>query len=192
MNRMALFSLAAFAIDTVVFDLLPNGVSAVLSNKRAERISRQQTFAQMALRSALGALWFRSLDKDASGFIEREELRKLLEDLGYKLPDDRAFEEIFRALDLSQDGKIDVFEFAAWWTEVSELVKALTEAAEARDPIALREALRPSWAVEPPLDHEDVDTAISHGHTHVLSASLSLSCRPGDTKFWNNHRGTYR
>ena len=117
---------------------------------------------------------FEHVDEDASGFIEREELRKLLEDLGYKLPDDRAFEEIFRALDLSQDGKIDVFEFAAWWTEVSELVKALTEAAEARDPIALREALRPSWAVEPPLDHEDVDTAISHGHTHVLSASLSL------------------
>ena len=69
MNRMALFSLAAFAIDTVVFDLLPNGVSAVLSNRRAERISRQQTFAQMALRSALGALWFRSLDKDASGYV---------------------------------------------------------------------------------------------------------------------------
>ena len=61
-------------IDTITFYMLPNGLSTVLQNKRAERVSKKQTFAQLSLKAAIAVKWFKELDIADQGYIDVPEL----------------------------------------------------------------------------------------------------------------------
>jgi hypothetical protein len=57
---------------------------------------------------------FISFDKDASGFIDPNELKAVSKDLGREL-DDSELETCMKDLDLNHDGKISLDEFTKWW-----------------------------------------------------------------------------
>lgn len=53
---------------------------------------------------------FNTFDKNGDGFIDREELKVVLTQVGDKMPDDDA-DDFIKAADLNGDGKIDYIEF---------------------------------------------------------------------------------
>ena len=65
---------AVYVMDFVTFNLLPNGISKVLYAKRAERVSKLHTFAQLGLKAAVAVKDFKSLDYDEQGFIDVKNL----------------------------------------------------------------------------------------------------------------------
>jgi len=67
-------AIAVFVMDFVTFNLLPNGISKVLYAKRAERVSKLHTFAQLGLKAAVAVKDFKSLDYDGQGFIDVKNL----------------------------------------------------------------------------------------------------------------------
>ena len=64
---------ARFVMDFVTFNLLPYGLSKVLYNKRAERVSRMHTFAQIGLKAAVAVKDFHALAQ-ADGYIELKDI----------------------------------------------------------------------------------------------------------------------
>merc|ERR1712100_775280 len=54
---------------------------------------------------------FKVFDKDGSGFIEKAELKKVMEDLGEKLSEE-GIDEMIKEADTDDDGKINYEEFA--------------------------------------------------------------------------------
>jgi len=72
-----LLNIAGVIVDAVTFYMLPNGISTVLQNKRAERISKKTAFAQLGLKAAIAVEWFRTLDTNSTGSIGVEELVKV-------------------------------------------------------------------------------------------------------------------
>ena len=67
-------AIAVFVMDFITFNCLPNGVSKVLFAKRAERVSKLHTFAQLGLKAAVAVKDFKSLDYDEQGFIDVKHL----------------------------------------------------------------------------------------------------------------------
>ena len=67
-------AIAVFVADLVAFNLLPNGVSTVLRAKRAEKVSRMHTFAQLGLKAAVAVKQFQTLDTENRGYLEVKEL----------------------------------------------------------------------------------------------------------------------
>jgi len=57
---------------------------------------------------------FTSFDKDASGFIDSNELADVAKELGRPL-DSAELEECLKDLDQNKDGKISLPEFSRWW-----------------------------------------------------------------------------
>lgn len=57
---------------------------------------------------------FNSFDKDASGYIDPNELKAVSKELGREL-DASELEECMKDLDLNKDGKISLDEFTKWW-----------------------------------------------------------------------------
>ena len=64
---------AVVIMDFVTFNLLPHGLSKVLYNKRAERVSRVHTFAQIGLKAAVAVKDFQALAQ-ADGYIEIKDI----------------------------------------------------------------------------------------------------------------------
>jgi hypothetical protein len=60
---LVLLNIAVHVADTVTFYLMPHGVSEVLLNKRAEQVSKLQSFANLALKAAVNVSAFKALDK---------------------------------------------------------------------------------------------------------------------------------
>lgn len=56
---------------------------------------------------------FRVFDENGDGFVDAEELRAALENLGEKLTEEE-IDEIFREADINHDGKIDYQEFVTY------------------------------------------------------------------------------
>ena len=108
-------AIAVYVMDFVTFNLLPNGLSKVLYNKRAESVSKVHTFAQVGLRAATAVADFNTLDSDGSGYIEVKDLVSVFG----KIPTvskDQAFkitQTIMRAADKdsSTKGRISFDEF---------------------------------------------------------------------------------
>jgi hypothetical protein len=77
---------------------------------------------------------FEQFDKDGSGYIERNEVRKVAEKLfcpdGKRQVTDAELDHIMGVMDTSRDGKVDYQEFARWWTSLGWEVQK-SEAAEA-------------------------------------------------------------
>lgn len=63
---------------------------------------------------------FEHFDKDKSGFIDRNELQLLADELGETL-DDAELEAAMKEIDVSGDGKISFEEFYRWWTRTARL-----------------------------------------------------------------------
>eukprot|EP01043_Picozoa_sp_COSAG02_P068041 COSAG02_NODE_11154_length_1782_cov_1.877005_2_plen_319_part_01 len=59
---------------------------------------------------------FSQLDSDGSGFLDSEELRKLLKKMGFDLGQGDVL-KIMREMDASGDGRVGFTEFDAWWAE---------------------------------------------------------------------------
>ena len=66
---------------------------------------------------------FAKLDKDKSGYLDRKEVRKLLDVLGLVLLDSE-FEEAWAAVDQDGSGEVNFQEFESWFwlTQVCSLV----------------------------------------------------------------------
>lgn len=93
--------------------MLPHGLSTVLANKRAERVSKKQAFAQLGLRAAIGVQWFRQLDANDSGYINVPDLVSVFGNVS-GVTKEQAFQiaqTIVRTADNSKDGKITFNEF---------------------------------------------------------------------------------
>ena len=73
-EALILTSLARTVTDFICFYMLPEGTSTVLRNKRAERVNKINTFAQMGLQAAILSKSFRSLDVDHKGYLEVKDL----------------------------------------------------------------------------------------------------------------------
>merc|ERR1711861_38794 len=58
---------------------------------------------------------FDAYDEDRSGYIDRAELKGLLEKLGEELSDEE-LDAAFNELDSDQSGEIEFFEFVEWFT----------------------------------------------------------------------------
>ena len=54
---------------------------------------------------------FRRFDKDGSGFLERDEFRRVLTMMGQDRLTDEQFEEVMRDVDTDHDGRINIDEF---------------------------------------------------------------------------------
>jgi hypothetical protein len=63
---------------------------------------------------------FKKLDADKSGFIDRGELKTMINDLGCKLTEEE-FNKALAALDANADNKISLDEFINWWSSDSKL-----------------------------------------------------------------------
>ena len=61
-------------VDFISFNLLPNGLSELLSNKRYEKISKRRKFAEIGMKTAVAAQQFGGLDKDQTGLLRYKEL----------------------------------------------------------------------------------------------------------------------
>eukprot|EP00546_Thalassionema_frauenfeldii_P010386 CAMPEP_0178911122 /NCGR_PEP_ID=MMETSP0786-20121207/9502_1 /TAXON_ID=186022 /ORGANISM="Thalassionema frauenfeldii, Strain CCMP 1798" /LENGTH=351 /DNA_ID=CAMNT_0020583499 /DNA_START=217 /DNA_END=1269 /DNA_ORIENTATION=+ len=69
---------------------------------------------------------FFHVDEDQSGYIDKEELRKVLTDLGINM-DNEDFEKLYSDLDDSGDGKISKGEFEVWYVRSQERMMAGVE-----------------------------------------------------------------
>lgn len=57
---------------------------------------------------------FATFDKDKSGFIVKDELKMVCQELGVQM-NDMDVENMVKDLDLNKDGKISPDEFSLWW-----------------------------------------------------------------------------
>jgi LSD1 subclass zinc finger protein len=64
-------------VDTIVFYLLPNGVSLVLRNKRSEYTSRIAAFQEMGMKAAISVGQFARMDEDKTGALNLAQLTKV-------------------------------------------------------------------------------------------------------------------
>ena len=69
-----LTKVVVYLMDFITFNLLPNGLSTVLYAKRAERVSKVHSFAQLGLRAAVAVNDFKRLDIDSNGFCQIKDL----------------------------------------------------------------------------------------------------------------------
>ena len=76
-NMVVLVSIAKTIMDFIVFNMLPNGVSKVLRNKRNERVTRAAAFAQLGMRSAISVSQFRALDEGEKGYLDMADLTRV-------------------------------------------------------------------------------------------------------------------
>ena len=74
MGAYLFLAVAVAIMDFVAFNVLPNGVSKVLYAKRAERVSKVHSFAQLGLRAAVAVKDFKALDVDNQGYVEVKDL----------------------------------------------------------------------------------------------------------------------
>eukprot|EP00484_Ammonia_sp_Unknown_P018217 CAMPEP_0197031822 /NCGR_PEP_ID=MMETSP1384-20130603/10689_1 /TAXON_ID=29189 /ORGANISM="Ammonia sp." /LENGTH=670 /DNA_ID=CAMNT_0042461397 /DNA_START=98 /DNA_END=2110 /DNA_ORIENTATION=- len=66
---------------------------------------------------------FRQVDTDQSGYIDKEELRAVLQKLGGDVQEEEV-DACFADLDLDSDGKIDEHEFAQWYLKSENRIEA--------------------------------------------------------------------
>lgn len=66
---------------------------------------------------------FRTIDEDGNGELDKDELRKLFDSLGYSVSES-ALDEVFAALDTHKTGTISEEEFHKWYTTSEELIKS--------------------------------------------------------------------
>ena len=76
-DLVILAGLAKTIMDFIVFYCLPNGVSLVLRNKRAENTSRRQAFREMGMQAAMAVEQFNSLDVDKDQTLTLAELARV-------------------------------------------------------------------------------------------------------------------
>ena len=57
-------------------------------------------------------MWLHRFDKDASGFISKDELREVLTSLG-QAPTDETLRDLMEEMDINRSGEIDFGEFCA-------------------------------------------------------------------------------
>ena len=76
-DLVILAGLAKTIMDFIVFYCLPNGVSLVLRNKRAENTSRRQAFREMGMQAAMAVEQFNSLDVDNDQTLTLAELARV-------------------------------------------------------------------------------------------------------------------
>ena len=69
-SAVVMIGAAKLLADAVAFYLLPNGQSTVLRNKRQEMVSKRSEFAEIGMKAALAARFYRSFDPDNNGSIE--------------------------------------------------------------------------------------------------------------------------
>lgn len=78
---------------------------------------------------------FDSFDKDKSGFIDRNELKAMIAQVGIEMNDMDVY-NMMQDLDRNKDGKISIDEFNAWWLTgrkgVTGTMSRLMEAASRR------------------------------------------------------------
>jgi len=109
---------------------------------------------------------FDKVDADHSGSIDKDELRKCLEDLDYH-PSDAELDEIMVNLDKSKDGLIDKEEFKSWYIRSEEHVKkkmrkVFDQFDTNKDGVISRDEIQNLLNLIAPqhISDEDVDTAI--------------------------------
>ena len=69
-SAAVMLKLANVLTDAVAFYCLPGGQSTVLRNKRQEIVSKKSEFAEIGMKAALAARFYRSFDPDNNGSIE--------------------------------------------------------------------------------------------------------------------------
>lgn len=66
---------------------------------------------------------FRQVDTDQSGFIDKEELRSVLQKLGGEVNDEEV-DKCYAELDENDDGKIDFDEFSKWYLKSENRIES--------------------------------------------------------------------
>eukprot|EP01050_Picozoa_sp_SAG11_P011642 SAG11_NODE_1249_length_5393_cov_4.349641_3_plen_116_part_00 len=67
------------------------------------------------------AQWlFEQTDEDGNGQLDKDELRKLLQESGMESVDEKRLAQIFRKLDKSENGFIEYEDFREWWVNVRD------------------------------------------------------------------------
>jgi len=64
-------------MDLIVFNMLPNGVSLVLKNKRSESTTRRLAFAELGMKAAISVNQFNRLDAEGQGVLTLTDLTKV-------------------------------------------------------------------------------------------------------------------
>ena len=104
-SLFVLMGIAGTVMDAIVFYMLPNGVSAVLQNKRAEKVTRRTAFRQMGMQAAILVKQFRALDTDGEGTLSMAELTKIFGELP-AISAEQAV-QIAKTILTSANGKVD-------------------------------------------------------------------------------------
>ena len=73
-NGLVMVGAAKLVTDMVIFHLLPDGVSEVMRNKRAELVNKTRAFAQIGMKAATLHNLFTALDPDGNGYLEVKDL----------------------------------------------------------------------------------------------------------------------
>ena len=110
---LVLLNVAATICDLIAFSVLPDGLSTVLANKRAERISKKNAFAQLGLRAAIATNWFRQLDGSNKGYLELADLVAVFGQIDQVDKENGLLiaRTIMRSCDADNDGRISFTEF---------------------------------------------------------------------------------
>ena len=66
---------------------------------------------------------FRQVDADQSGYIDKEELRAVLQKLGGQVNDEEV-DKCYKELDENDDGKIDFEEFSKWYLKSENRIES--------------------------------------------------------------------
>ena len=104
-SLFVLMGIAGTVMDAIVFYMLPNGVSAVLQNKRAEKVTRRTAFRQMGMQAAILVKQFRALDTDGEGTLSMAELTKIFGELPAITAEQAV--QIAKTILTSANGKVD-------------------------------------------------------------------------------------
>jgi len=83
---IVLVGVAKTVMDFIVFNMLPNGVSTVLKNKREEVTNRQRAFAELGLKAAITVGQFNRLDDNNNGRLKLADLTKVFGSLEHVGP----------------------------------------------------------------------------------------------------------
>jgi len=76
-DLVVLVGVAKTIMDIIVFNMLPNGISLVLKNKRSESTTRARAFAELGLKAAISVNQFNRIDSDGRGVLNLTELTKV-------------------------------------------------------------------------------------------------------------------
>jgi len=76
-DLVVLVGVAKTIMDIIVFNLLPNGISLVLKNKRSESTTRARAFAELGMKAALSVNQFSRLDSDGRGVLNLTDLTQV-------------------------------------------------------------------------------------------------------------------